>query len=158
MLSRPSDNGHTPLATFLQREPGSDPLGPAPPGDAAYWGWQATKIGAGPVPIETREGWLLIYHGVLTSCNGFVYSMGAALLDLDEPWKVRYRTGPYLLSPQKDYECVGDVPNVVFPCAALCDAATGRLAIYYGAADTVTALAFAYVDELIAFVKENSVI
>src|SRR5690606_36173450 len=116
------------------------------------------KIGAGPVPIETREGWLLIYHGVLTSCNGFVYSMGAALLDLDEPWKVRHRTGPYLLSPPKDYECVGDVPNVVFPCAALCDAATGRLAIYYGAADTVTALAFAYVDELIAFVKENSVI
>ena len=82
--------------------------------------------------------------------------MGAALLDLDEPWKVRYRTAPYLLSPQKDYECVGDVPNVVFPCAALCDTATGRLAIYYGAADTVTALAFAYVDELIAFTKENS--
>ena len=42
----------------------------------------------GPLPIETDEGWLLIYHGVLTSCNGFVYSMGAALLDLDEPWRV----------------------------------------------------------------------
>ena len=50
--------------------------------------WEATKIGAGPTPIETDEGWLVIYHGVLTSCNGFVYSMGAALLDLDEPWKV----------------------------------------------------------------------
>lgn len=159
MLSRPSDNGHTPFGDIFYSE--------SP--DLIHWGrhrlvmrpiggWQATKIGAGPVPIETREGWLLIYHGVLTSCNGFVYSMGAALLDLDEPWKVRCRTGPYLLSPQKDYECVGDVPNVVFPCAALCDAATGRLAIYYGAADTVTALAFAYVDELIAFVKENSVI
>ena len=55
-------------------------------------GWQSTKIGAGPIPIETREGWLMIYHGVLTSCNGFVYSFGAALLDLDEPWKVLYRT------------------------------------------------------------------
>lgn len=52
----------------------------------AITGWQATKIGAGPTPIETTEGWLLIYHGVLTSCNGFVYSAGgAALLDLAEP-------------------------------------------------------------------------
>jgi beta-1,4-mannooligosaccharide/beta-1,4-mannosyl-N-acetylglucosamine phosphorylase len=48
------------------------------------------------------------------------------------------------------------VPNVVFPCAALCDAETGRLAIYYGAADTVTGLAFAYVDELVEFAKKSS--
>ena len=47
------------------------------------WTWESTKVGAGPTPIETPEGWLLIYHGVLTSCNGYVYSMGAALLDLD---------------------------------------------------------------------------
>lgn len=50
--------------------------------------WQCTKIGAGPVPIETDEGWLLIYHGVITTCNGYVYRMGCALLDIDEPWKV----------------------------------------------------------------------
>jgi beta-1,4-mannooligosaccharide/beta-1,4-mannosyl-N-acetylglucosamine phosphorylase len=118
--------------------------------------WQSTKIGAGPIPIETTEGWLLIYHGVLTSCNGFVYSMGAALLDLDQPWKVLYRGGPYLLSPQMQYENVGDVPNVVFPCAALTDAPTGRIALYYGAADTVTGLAFGYVDEIIDFVKSTS--
>ena len=83
--------------------------------------WQSTKIGAGPTPIETDEGWLVLYHGVLTSCNGFVYSMGAALLDLDEPWKVLARGRDYLLSPQVLYEQVGDVPNVVFPCAALVD-------------------------------------
>ena len=52
-------------------------------------GWQCTKIGAGPIPIETTDGWLLIYHGLLTSCNGFVYSMGAAILDIENPWKVR---------------------------------------------------------------------
>lgn len=98
----------------------------------------------------------MIYHGVLTSCNGFVYSFGAALLDLDEPWKVMYRTAPYLLSPQTLYECVGDVPNVAFPCAALCDGDTGRLAIYYGGADTVTCLAFTYVSELVDFIKANS--
>ncbi len=160
MLSRPSDTGHTPFGDiFISHSP-----------DLIHWGrhrhvmapkkdranWQCTKIGAGPVPIETTEGWLLFYHGVLTSCNGFVYHMGAALLDLEQPWKVRYRTGPYLLNPRTLYECVGDVPNVVFPCAALSDAATGRIAIYYGAADTVTGLAFAEVDELLEFIKSNS--
>lgn len=157
MLSRPSDRGHTPFGDmFCSQSP-----------DMIHWGchrhvmsprgsWQSTKIGAGPVPIETTEGWLLIYHGVLTSCNGFVYHMGAALLDIDEPWKVLFRTEPYILSPQEIYECVGDVPNVVFPCAALADAATGRIAIYYGAADTVTCLAYADVDELVDFAESNS--
>ena len=63
---------------------------------------------------------------MLTSCNGFVYSMGAALLDLDEPWNVIARGSDYLLSPQVPYEQVGDVPNVVFPCAALVDRAADR--------------------------------
>jgi beta-1,4-mannooligosaccharide/beta-1,4-mannosyl-N-acetylglucosamine phosphorylase len=158
MLSRPSDNGHTPFGEIFYSE--------SP--DLTYWGkhrhvmapvedsWQATKVGGGPIPIETSEGWLLIYHGVLTSCNGFVYSASVALLDLEKPWKVIARAAPYVISPQTLYECVGDVPNVVFPCAALCDAETGRLAIYYGAADTVTGLAFAYVDELVEFAKKNS--
>lgn len=157
LLSRPSDNGHTPFGDiYLSRSP-----------DLIHWGrhryvmgvrggWESTKIGAGPVPIETPEGWLLFYHGVLTSCNGFVYSMGAALLDLDQPWKVIRRGTPYLLSPQRDYECVGDVPNVVFPCAALHDEETGRLAIYYGGADTVTCMAFARVQEVLDFLKVNS--
>jgi beta-1,4-mannooligosaccharide/beta-1,4-mannosyl-N-acetylglucosamine phosphorylase len=157
MLNRPSDNGHTPFGDiYLSRSP-----------DMVHWGrhryvmgvkggWESTKIGAGPIPIETPEGWLMIYHGVITSCNGFVYSFGAALLDLDKPWKVIYRAAPYLLSPQMNYECVGDVPNVAFPCAALYDQPSGRLAIYYGGADTVTALAFAKMDELLDFVKLNS--
>jgi beta-1,4-mannooligosaccharide/beta-1,4-mannosyl-N-acetylglucosamine phosphorylase len=159
MLSRPSDTGHTPFGDIFYSE--------SP--DLVYWGkhrwvmgtvpwsWQSTKIGAGPVPIETPEGWLLFYHGVLTSCNGFVYSFGAALLDLDQPWIVIHRGSPYLLSPQTSYECVGDVPNVAFPCAALYDPPTGRIAIYYGEADTVTALAFAQLDEVLEFVKSTSV-
>ena len=157
MLSRPSDNGHTPFGDIYL----SQSL------DLIHWGehryvmgpkggWQSTKVGAGPIPIETPEGWLMFYHGVLTSCNGFVYSWSAALLDLDKPWKVIYRAAPYLLSPQTYYECVGDVPNVAFPCAALYDQPTGRIAVYYGGADTVTALAFCQVDEVIDFVKKNS--
>ena len=160
MFSRPSDTGHTPFGDIFISQSY----------DMIHWGefrhvmspiknrltWQCTKIGAGPAPIETKEGWLLFYHGVLTSCNGYYYSMGAAILDIDEPWKVKYRTKPYLLNPKMLYECVGDVPNVVFPCAALHDAETGRIAVYYGAADTVTGLAFCQVDELIDFIKNNS--
>ena len=156
MLSRPSDSGHTPFGDiFLSQSP-----------DLIFWGkhrhvmaprapWESTKIGAGPVPIETDRGWLLFYHGVLTSCNGFVYSFSAALLDRDEPWKVLRRGKEYLLSPQRDYECVGDVPNVVFPCAALTDADTGRVAIYYGCADTCTALCFTTVDDVIAWLDSQ---
>jgi beta-1,4-mannooligosaccharide/beta-1,4-mannosyl-N-acetylglucosamine phosphorylase len=159
MLSRPSDSGHTPFGDIV--------LSHSP--DMTFWGkhrhvmargnknwWENTKIGAGPIPIETREGWLLFYHGVTTTCNGFVYSMGAVLLDLDDPSNVLYRTRDYILTPEKQYETTGFVPNVVFPCATLCDADTGRIAIYYGAADTYTAIAFTQVDELIAFIKGNS--
>lgn len=157
MLSRPSDNGHTPFGSIFYSE--------SP--DMIHWGrhrflmgptngWQSTKIGAGPLPIETSAGWLLFYHGVLTSCNGFVYSMGAAILDIDQPWKTKYVSAPYLMAPQMLYEMVGDVPNVVFPCAALTDSDTGRVAIYYGGADTVVCLAFGYIDEIIDYVKANA--
>ena len=159
MLSRPSDNGHTPFGDiFLSQSPDMEHWGAHRfvMGTTGKYPWQSTKIGAGPIPIETTEGWLMIYHGVLTSCNGFVYSFGAALLDLQEPWKVICRTAPYIFSPQAPYELAGDVPNVTFPCAALADAPTGRIAIYYGAADTATGLAFCQVDELIAFIQANN--
>ena len=159
MLNRPSDNGHTPFGDiFYSESPDMCHWGCHRHVMATAGGWQSTKVGAGPIPIETTEGWLMIYHGVLTSCNGFVYSAGAALLDLDKPWKVLYRSRPYILSPQKLYECVGDVPNVAFPCAAVCDAPTGRMALYYGGADTVVCLAFMQVDELIDFIKTNSMV
>ena len=161
MLSRPSDTGHTPFGDiFFSQSP-----------DLEYWGhhrhvmstfkddasaWQSTKIGPGPVPIETDEGWLLIYHGVINTCNGFVYRMGATLLDINEPWKVIKRSKAYVLAPYELYECVGDVPNVVFPCATLTDADTGRIAIYYGCADTVTGLAFTTVDDMLKYIKENA--
>ncbi len=161
LMSRPSDNGHTPFGDIFVSQSA----------DLTFWGkhrymmgatpfeesaWQCTKIGPGPVPIETDEGWLLIYHGVITTCNGYVYRMGAALLDLDKPWIVKYRTKDYILGPWEQYECMGDVPNVVFPCATLCDAPTGRITIYYGCADTVTGIAFTTVDELLSYMKENS--
>ena len=160
LLSRPSDSGHTPFGDiFLSQSP-----------DMEFWGrhrhvmskgsnwWESVKIGGGAAPIETSEGWLLFYHGVLRSCNGYVYAFGSALLDRDEPWKVLARSGPYLISPRESYECMGDVPNVTFPCASLHDPATGRVAIYYGCADTVTGLAFGYIPEIIEFTKKNSIL
>ncbi|MDQ8182502.1 glycoside hydrolase family 130 protein [Pelagicoccus sp. SDUM812005] len=159
LLSRPSDSAHTPFGDiYLSQSP-----------DLTYWGkhrhvmsaggsgwWQGTKIGAGPIPIETTEGWLLFYHGVSGTCNGFVYSIGAALLDLEDPSTVLYRSRGYLLTPEKSYETTGFVPNVAFPCATLCDGPSGRIAIYYGAADTYSAIAFTQVDELIEFIKSDS--
>ena len=161
MLSRPSDNGHTPFGDiYISYSP-----------DMKYWGehrcvmkvtpfeksaWQCTKIGAGPVPILTDEGWLLFYHGVINTCNGFRYSIGAAILDENEPDKVKYRSQPYLLAPAELYEMTGDVPNVIFPCAALHSEKEDKLALYYGAADTVTSVAFGHLSEIIDFVKNNT--
>lgn len=159
LFTRPCDKGHTPYGDiFLSQSP-----------DLTYWGrhrfvispvnnWEMTKVGAGPTPIETDEGWLCFYHGVITSCNGFTYSMGAMITDINEPWKVLHRADCYLLSPREIYEFVGDVPNVVFPCAALADADTGRIAIYYGGADTVVGLAFTTVEDTVRFIKEHDMI
>ncbi|MBL9195468.1 MAG: glycoside hydrolase family 130 protein [Opitutaceae bacterium] len=158
MLSRPSDTGHTPFGDIFYSD--------SP--DLVYWGrhrhvmsrggqwWQGTKIGAGPSPIETSEGWLLFYHGVMSTCNGFSYSMGAALLDLDQPWKVRARLNQSLLTPEAPYELSGLVPGVCFPVGCLCDAPTGRIAIYYGAADTVSALCFCEAEPLVQFILEHA--
>jgi beta-1,4-mannooligosaccharide/beta-1,4-mannosyl-N-acetylglucosamine phosphorylase len=155
MLSRPSDGGHTAFGdVFYSESPDlvhwgrhRHVLGPIP------WTWQSTKVGGGPTPIETEEGWLVMYHGVLTSCNGFVYSMGAALLDLEEPWRVLARGADYLLSPQEAYEQVGDVPNVVFPCAALVDREADRVSVYYGGADTVVCLAHGHLSDILEFTR-----
>ena len=157
MLSRPSDTGHTPFGDIFYSE--------SP--DMTYWGkhryvfgtsshsgWQSKKVGPGPIPIETDEGWLMIYHGVLNSCNGFVYRFGVALLDHEKPWIVKERGNFYVFGPEESYELTGDVPNVTFPCATLTDADTGRITIYYGAADTVTGMAFTTVDELLSYMRK----
>ena len=155
MLNRPSDNGHTPFGDIFYSE--------SP--DLTFWGrhrhvmgkgpdwWSGLKVGPGPIPIETPEGWLMIYHGVCNTCNGFVYRMGVALLDLDEPWKVRSLGKGFVFGPETPYETTGFVPNVTFPCAVLRDPGSDRIAVYYGSADTHVALAFGHLDELVAFAK-----
>jgi beta-1,4-mannooligosaccharide/beta-1,4-mannosyl-N-acetylglucosamine phosphorylase len=123
-------------------------------GRGSNW-WESVKIGGGATPIETSEGWLLFYHGVSGTCNGFVYSVGGAILDINEPSKVLYRCKKFLLTPEEDFEERGFVPNVVFPCAALVDEPTGRIVLYYGAADTYVGAAFTTLQEVVDYIKAN---
>ena len=100
---------------------------------------ESSYIGSGCPPIETEHGWLLIYHGVEHTDQGFVYSACAALLDLNNPVKVIARLPYALFSPQYEWELIGEVNNVVFPTGTSLFGNT--LFIYYGAADTVIACA-----------------
>jgi len=138
-LSRSSD-----LATWSPPEP----VLSARPGG---W-WDTARIGIGPPPMETPEGWLLIYHGVRQTVAGALYRAGLALLDRDDPAKVLRRCAEWVLGPKETYELVGDVPGVVFPCGLLHDPDTDLLRMYYGAADTCIGLATARYSNVLDYV------
>lgn len=130
-------------------------LGPVMAGRYHYWD---ELIGAGPPPVKTRDGWLLIYHGVAThfaSVN--IYQAGVALLDLINPSIVIGRGRDNILEPRELYELTGQVPNVVFPSGLIVEdydeegfALPHSLArLYYGAADTCIGLALMTVQQLL---------
>jgi predicted GH43/DUF377 family glycosyl hydrolase len=96
-------------------------------------------LGGGCPPIETSLGWLLIYHGVHDTIEGYVYSACAAILDLDHPNKITHRLPYPLFYPEEPWEKRGEVNNVCFPSGAV--VFEDRLFIYYGAADERIALA-----------------
>jgi predicted GH43/DUF377 family glycosyl hydrolase len=102
--------------------------------------WEQLKIGAGAPPIRLPYGWMLPYHAVSAPNGQIRYCMGIAILDLERPSRVLYRTSHPVLEPQMDYERHGLVDNVVFPTASDLRP-DGRLDIYYGAADRVIAAA-----------------
>lgn len=118
--------------------------------------WDANKIGLSPQPIETNEGWLIIYHGVRITPAGCLYRLGLALFDLDDPTKVIRRGDEWVFGPEEAYERVGDVGDVVFPCGVTHDEQTGELRLYYGAADTSIGLATGNVDEVLDWLKQTS--
>lgn len=99
--------------------------------------WDDLKIGIAAPPIETSKGWLLLYHGVSRTDN--YYRVGAMLLALDDPSRVIGRTKYPLLEPEKDWEKVGEVNNVVFPCGAVVK--NDQLLVYYGGADKFVGVA-----------------
>jgi predicted GH43/DUF377 family glycosyl hydrolase len=117
--------------------------------------WDSARIGIGPPPMETSEGWLLIYHGVRQTVAGALYRAGLALLDLDDPSRVLKRCAEWVLGPSEPYELVGDVPGVVFPCGLTQPPGSDEIRLYYGAADTTIALATASLPELLGFILEH---
>ncbi len=121
--------------------------------DGSYW--DADKIGLSPPPVETPEGWLIIYHGVRHTASGALYRMGLALLDLDDPRIVVARGDDWVFGPSADYEVMGDVPNVVFSCGTVVDPVSGQMQMYYGAADTSIGLATANVSDLLDWLRSR---
>src|SRR6266581_2787735 len=78
--------------------------------------WDANKIGLSPPPIQTSQGWLVIYHGVRQTASGSLYRLGLALFDLDDPGRCLKRSSSWIFGPEENYERRGDVDDVVFPC------------------------------------------
>ena len=117
--------------------------------------WDARKIGLSTQPIETDEGWLIIYHGVRETAAGNLYRIGLALLDLEDPSKVIYRSNQWVFGPREPYERTGDVADVTFPCGAIYDKKQDLLRMYYGAADTCMAVATAKMSDLLEFLKRG---
>jgi len=121
-----------------------------------YWD---ERIGSGPPPIKTRDGWLHVYHGIATHFGSSnIYQAGAMLLDLADPTQVIARSRNNILEPREMYELVGQVPNVVFPSGVIVDrvdeegfaVVDSTVFLYYGAADTCIGLATTTVTDLIA--------
>ena len=128
--------------------------------DLVFWGetklvaeirngyWDSFRIGASVPPVETKEGWLEIYHGVKWMSSGPIYRLGVFLTDLEDPSKMIGRADIPILSPREQFERIGDVNNVVFSCGAVVED-DGEIKVYYGAADTSICLAKSTVQELI---------
>ena len=117
--------------------------------------WDANKIGLSPPPIETPEGWLVIYHGVKQSCAGCIYRLGLALFDLKKPELLLKRGNQWIFAPEEPYEMHGDVGNVVFPCGYTIAPDGDTINIYYGAADTCIALATASIKEMLNWLDQH---
>jgi predicted GH43/DUF377 family glycosyl hydrolase len=118
---------------------------------AGGW-WDANKIGLCAPPMQTEEGWLILYHGVRTTASGSIYRLGLALLDLKDPARILRRTDEWIFGPKAAYEREGDVDDVVFPCGWV--RKDDKILMYYGAADSRLCLATADYDEVINLIMK----
>ncbi len=117
--------------------------------------WDANKIGLACPPIETAEGWLMIYHGVRQTAAGCIYRLGLALFDLEDPERCILRGDKWIFGPEALYEREGDVDNVVFPCGYTIAPDGDTVYLYYGAADSCIALATGSVRNLLEWLKQH---
>lgn len=117
--------------------------------------WDSGKILVGAPPIETKDGWLLIYNAVSHQHNGGGYKIGAMLLDKQDPSRVLYRTKRPILDARAWYEETGHTPRVAYACGAVIK--EGTLFVYYGGADTYVSVATADLDDFLVKLKGDSV-
>jgi predicted GH43/DUF377 family glycosyl hydrolase len=118
--------------------------------------WDANKIGLCSPPIETAQGWLVIYHGVRQTASGSIYRLGLALFDLERPEICLRRSDSWVFGPEASYERGGDVKDVVFPCGQTIGADGDTINLYYGAGDSCVALATSSIHCLLAWLNANS--
>jgi predicted GH43/DUF377 family glycosyl hydrolase len=118
--------------------------------------WDANRIGLSPPPIETPQGWLVIYHGVRQNAAGAIYRLGLALFDLNTPERCLKRSDEWIFGPEEPYEQRGDVDHVIFPCGYTIAPDGDTLHLYYGAADTSIALATGSVRALLAWLEQHN--
>lgn len=116
-------------------------------------GWDSGKVGTGPTPIETPDGWLLIFHGVELEKSGWLYRVGLALLDRDDPGKIIAKAPNWVFGPMEPYELRAGLPGIVFPTGAVVQ--DGTLRLYYGAADTSVAVASAKLEDLLQVLRDS---
>jgi predicted GH43/DUF377 family glycosyl hydrolase len=114
--------------------------------------WDSKKVGAGAPPMETKDGWLMIYQSVGYQ-DPSRYKIGAMMLDINNPSKVLYRTHLPIIEPQEDYENNGFKAGVVYPCGSVIK--DGKLFIYYGGADSVVCAASADLDQFLDQMKHH---
>jgi len=114
--------------------------------------WDANKIGLSPPPLQTPDGWLILYHGIRQTVKGAIYRLGIALLDLENPNRVIKRSDEWIFAPEAPYEKEGDVDDVVFPCGWILQGNEVRL--YYGGADKCIALAIGSLEDILEYVKK----
>jgi beta-1,4-mannooligosaccharide/beta-1,4-mannosyl-N-acetylglucosamine phosphorylase len=115
--------------------------------------WDGDKVGGGPPPIETPDGWLIIFHGVKSTSHGPIYRVGLALLDLENPHHVIRRIPRWVFGPKEPYESTGFIPGVVFPTGTIVKG--DDLMLYYGAADTRIAVATTKIQTLLDALKDE---
>ena len=117
--------------------------------------WDANKIGLCSPPIETAEGWLMIYHGVRQTASGSIYRLGLALFDLEKPEVCLRRGNSWIFGPEAPYERNGDVNDVVFPCGQTIRTDGDAINLYYGAADSCIALATGSIRGFLSWMDAN---
>lgn len=117
--------------------------------------WDAYKIGLNCPPIETSRGWLIVYHGVRSTASGALYRLGLALFDLESPERCLRRGATWVFGPEENYERVGDVGYVVFPCGYTIGDNGDQLNLYYGAADSTVALAVGSIDHCLDWLDRH---